>query len=133
MSFISILLAVDGFDPTELAFKSASDLAQQLITLSTSILALTITFTKDILKNPSQKSIASIKIAWLVYLLSIIFGIWTLMAVTGTLAPINHQDCNPKLQIMGNIRFPAALQIISFIIGTALIIWYGFSSLRKEM
>lgn len=112
----------------ELAFKSASDLAEQLITLSTSILALTITFSKDVLKEVQNKFIRNLKISWLCYLFCIILGIWTLMAITGTMAAINQQ----QIFIDFNVRIPAALQIISFITGTIFVIRYGVMSLNKR-
>lgn len=65
-------------------FNSASELATQLITLATGILALSITFVKDVVKNGSVVK-WPLKTAWFIYLLSIVLGMWVLMAVTGSI------------------------------------------------
>lgn len=110
----------------------ARDLAQQLITLSTGILALTITFTKDILNNASGSPTRLLKLSWIVYLISICFGIWTMMALTGTLAPLASSGIQPSLAINLNVRLPAALQVLSFLGGIILIIIFGAMSLRRR-
>lgn len=113
----------------KLAFEFASDLSKQLITLSTAILALTITFTKDIL-GVKGKPIHLLLISWIFYLVSIFFGIWSLMALTGTLVPVDNADSNEVTELGFNVRLPAALQILTFILSTALIIRYGWISLK---
>jgi hypothetical protein len=117
-------------DQTKLAFEFASELSKQLITLSTGILALTITFTKDIV-GVAGKPIRLLLFSWVLYLVSIFFGIWSLMALTGSLAPLEIID--PKLEpaIDFNVRLPSSLQVITFIFSTALIIWFGWVSLKK--
>lgn len=66
------------------AFDFAADLTKQPITLATGTIALTITFSKDFL----QKTPASARLwalwAWGVLLASVVFGIWTMMALTGS-------------------------------------------------
>ncbi len=120
-------------DQLRLAFEFASDLAKQLITLATGVLALSITFVKEILQrqslldNPGR--LRTLGAAWIMMFLSIFFGIWTLSALTGSLAPISGSTA-PSLE--GNSRFPAGGQVISFLLGIGLLIWFGISSLRKR-
>ena len=116
-------------DQIKLAFTFASDLSKQLITLSTGILVLTITFTKDIVRQISAKSACALAAAWIFYFMSIICGIWSLMALTGTLAPMEKTFAGLKLE--ENIRIPSALQIITFLLATILIIIYGSISLVR--
>lgn len=111
----------------ELAFKFASDLSKQLITLSTGILALTITFTKDLLGRVPRKKVWTLKFSWIAYLSSIFCGIWHLMALTGTLVQITPS--NDPLSIGWNARLPASLQILTFLFATVLIMYYGVVSL----
>ncbi len=59
----------------KLAFTFASDLSKQLITLSTGILALTVTFTKDIVRRISAKGAWALAVAWIFYFISIICNI----------------------------------------------------------
>ena len=88
MPAVAILLREESMDePVQKAFDFASDSTKQLITLSTAILALTITFNKDVLQSVSSSSINTLISAWIVYLVSIFFGVLTLLALTGTLDP----------------------------------------------
>ena len=121
-----------SFEIAKLVVSSAQALAQQLITLSTVILALTITFTKDIVRSAPQSPMWLLQLAWADYLLCIIFGIWAMSALTGTLAPTPSSGIAPSLTIGSNVRLPAGLQVITFIVGIILIIIYGAISLRKQ-
>jgi hypothetical protein len=119
-------------DPVQTGFQFASDLAKQLITLSTGILALSITFTKDIVKTLPDRAVRRLKTAWILLLLSILFGIWTMMALTGTLMPIQPSDTRAPLNFGLNVRAPAAAQILAFLGGVVFIISYGGISLRER-
>jgi len=136
----------------QMAFEFAADLAKQLITLSTGILALTITFTKDLLKRVPAGKLWTLKAAWVGYFLTIVFGILSLMALTGILAPkdgcpecklvtektaenaekkILHDPNNVKcLEIAKSARNSSKAQIISFLAATILVIAYGITTLK---
>jgi hypothetical protein len=121
-----------SFEIAKLGIASAQALAQQLITLSTGILALTITFTKDTLKAAPRSRTWPLYFAWVSYLLCICFGVWALSTITGTLAPLPSSGVPPSLTIDSNIRLPAGLQVIAFIIGIILIVIFGAISFRKQ-
>lgn len=72
---------------TKKSFDFASDSTKQLLTLSTGILALTITFGKDVYQGVPAASKDLLMQAWIGYLASILFGILTLFALTSTLEP----------------------------------------------
>ena len=74
-------------DQTKLAFDFARDTTKQLITLSTAIIAFTVTFGKDFLGKPDNFGRTLVVISWVGFLASVIFGVWTLLALTGTLEP----------------------------------------------
>ena len=61
--------------------------------------------------------------SWVLLLLSVIAGVWTLLALTGSLA----QTSAPTAQsIFGlNVRIPAILQILLFLGGLILTVWFG--------
>jgi hypothetical protein len=128
--FLSLLLRGVKMDPVETGFKFAYDLAKELITLATGILALSITFTKDILKS-LPKATWLLKSAWMAYLLSILFGICTMMALTGRLMPTTPLPPGEQSTFGASVRVFAGLQIIAFLTGTILIIGYGANSLNK--
>ena len=112
-------------------YKAGNELVKQLITLASGILALSITFTKDVLKA-IPKSTILLKLSWLVYLLSIIFGVWAMMAFTGMIfeAAIKGVTDSVKEDWYGSSVIPLLAQIGSFIIATALLIAFGFKSLK---
>jgi hypothetical protein len=109
-------------------FDFASETTKQVMGLSTGIIALTITFSKDFVHEVPPKAINFLVWAWLAYLLSIVFGIMTLMALTGTLQPKSERGERPSLWGK-NVTRPAGLQIFSFLIGLVLTICFGISSL----
>ena len=87
---MAVLLTVDP--RVDKAFEFAKDSTKQLITLSTGIVALTITFAKDILGGVPAGPRRLLFAAWVVYLISIICGRWTLLALTGSLEPKKNGD-----------------------------------------
>ena len=117
-----------GSDSAMDAVTSASDLSKQLITLSSGIVALTITFTKDVVHD-SKRARRLISIAWIGYFASILCGIWELMAITGSLEPV--AGLHPEASIRGsNVVIPSMAQILTFAVSTLLIIAFGIHSLR---
>lgn len=108
------------------AFDLAAEVHKQLITLATAIITITISFSKDVFGG-GQNPIALVKIAWVLYLASILFGIMSLMAITGTLDEDRRlRDGGfPSLKD-GSIRRLARIHVISFLLATLFIISYGF-------
>jgi hypothetical protein len=107
-------------DPRVKAFDFASDLCKQLITLATGILAVTITFSKDLVGPASSTAKDVLSIAWGVYLLSIVAGIGTLMSLTGTLG----KSAQPSIY-SGKATAFAKCQITLFLVGVGLTILFG--------
>src|ERR1039458_2916871 len=92
------------------AFDFAADLTKQPITLATGTIALTITFSKDFLqKTPARARLWALG-AWGVLLASVVFGIWTMMALTGSLGAglVHNQegelDSNGPVLRVENVR-----------------------------
>jgi hypothetical protein len=107
------------------AFDFAADLAKQLITLATAIITITITFAKDFLPSAATPQIKGwAMFAWYAFLLSIVCGVWTLMALTGTL---DQRSGRPSpVSIRGtNVVIPASLQIVFFLAGLLLTILFA--------
>lgn len=110
-------------DQTKAFFSFAKDFATQLITLATGILAITISLTKDVLNGVPAKSGHFLRWSWVILLLSILFGVWSLSAMTGSLKPTSP----PKPVPTENIVLPAMLQVLAFMLGMVLLIRYGWS------
>jgi hypothetical protein len=116
-----------------LAFQFAKEIATQLITLSTGFLALTITFTKDLLQVLPGPSRGWLMWAWLLHMAAIVFGVMSLMGLTGTLMPVVADGKTLEALTFGsNVRWPAIAQIVCFAFGTAAIVVYAVASLRKR-
>jgi len=110
----------------EKAFDFALDATKQLITLATAVIALTITFLTDVAKDAPAGTAVWLQIAWILYLVSIAFGIFTVAALTGALANLDAEE--PPSINAGNIRFLAGAQVLSFFVGIALTMVFGFKA-----
>lgn len=114
------------------AFDFAAQLVEQLITLATGIIALTITFATGLGKNSPRSAVHALLGAWCAFLLSIIFGIWALMALTGQVDAATVSGSVITIYT-SNIRIPTGLQILSFLAGVGLAIWYGALALHGSV
>lgn len=110
-------------DQTKTAFASASDTSKQLITLATGVLALEITFAKDIVGRLDETARWLIGGSWVLLVVSIVAGVWTLLALTGSLAQATAPT--PQSIFGGNVKRPAIAQILLFLGGMALTVWFG--------
>lgn len=105
-------------------FKSANDLTIQLITLATGVLALSITFMREAFK--ADRPTWALKCSWVMLLLSVCFGIWTMMAITGSLFQITqHPEQFKNASYGSNIYVPSAIQILTFVTGIISLIIYS--------
>ena len=121
--------AAQGLDDiTTKAFDFAQDVTKQVLTLATGIIALTITFFKNFANHAPHTAEILMGWSWVAYLASVVFGLFTLMALTGTLQPV--RPGNIKLSIQGvNIRLPALVQLACFFIALVLSVWAGIRTL----
>ena len=107
----------------KLSFDFARDTTKQLITLSTVIIAFTVTFSKDFLGTTDDFGRTLVVISWVNFMVSVIFGVWTLLAFTGTLEPKSEEV---EASIRGkNVTIPSLLQILSFLLGLGFTVWFG--------
>lgn len=129
------------------AFDFAADVTKQLITLSTAIITITITFSKDIISFSDTSAKDYLLWAWMLYIATVVFGILTLMALTGSLQPMKKQASNSNNEDSanvvkeaeeecsinaGNIRVLSIVQIVCFISALVLTIIYGYTSLSNN-
>jgi hypothetical protein len=109
-------------DQVKAAFEAARESTKQLITLSTGVLTLEITFVQKM-----GKTCWLLPLSWGCLLLSVACGVWTLLALTGTLAPM---DNSTPVSIRGlNVTIPSIIQIILFILGLSFTVAFGFVAL----
>lgn len=120
-------------DPrTEKAFDFASETTKQLITLATGVLALTITFAKDVIGSVSAVGLWLLGISWGLYIFSLIAGIMTLQCLTGELgrlpAGAAATGSPPSIYTKG-VKTVAVSQCALFIAATVLIVVFAIVSL----
>ena len=80
----------------------ASQTVQLLLSLSTAVLAFSITFSKEIAPSSPLSVRRYLATAWLFYFISIPFGIVTMMAFTGLLTEIDMmflKATNPNITV----------------------------------
>lgn len=120
--------------------KAALDASKQIITLSTGLIALTLTFLEKLVPavNGVRVVPAPLKIAWISYGVAVAFALWTVLAITGSLNALDRQAKNLPLNDAQraatenladgpNVRVPAMLMLAAFALGLALTIASGFS------
>ena len=104
----------------EKAFDFAQESTKQILTLSTAILALTITFQKDIVGPAAADHRWALTVAWISFLGSIVFGLATLLNLSGNL----EKSDDPSIYHSSIILF-AILQVLTFAVGMLFTLWYG--------
>jgi len=114
-------------EQTKFAFEFARDTVRQFITLATGIIALTITFSKDFIGSVPEDIRAFALISWVLFLVSILFGLWALMALTGTLGMKVEESTELSIR-KRNVTIPAAFQIPSFFLGLVFVIVFGIKA-----
>lgn len=112
-------------DAIKQSFDFAADGVRQLITLATGILAVMITFSKDIIGPVTSRTLRLLFGSWVLYLLSMVVGVLALGAMTGTLA----QDDKPSVYAT-NILILTSAQWALFLLGTGILILYAAIALK---
>ena len=108
----------------KLAFASVSDLTKQLITLGTGVLTLEVGFAKVFF----EKAVArhwQVQVSWVALMVSVAAGVWVLMALAGQLA--KSEDVAAGDLYGSNIRIPALVQVLAFLIGMVFTAWFGLA------
>lgn len=110
-------------DHNEKSFDFALSTTRQVVSLSTGFLALTITFLNG--SEPAVEGTARCILitSWILFLFSIIFGVATMMAMTGNLGK-SDSDNNPSIYDSNVIIF-AIFEMLSFIISVVLAVAFG--------
>lgn len=113
-------MAVD--DQAKLSFGAVTELTKQLITLGTGVLTLEVAFAKAFVEKQITQH-WQIQASWVLLLVSLVAGVWVLMAVAGSLA----KGTGPAAADIynANVRGPAFLQVLTFVAGMGFTVWFG--------
>jgi hypothetical protein len=109
------------------SLKAANGLASQVISVAAGLLAFTVTFAEKF--TPPGKPLAlptSLKISWVCFVVTIVIGFWTLLAVMGSLEDIDRggTETNKK---RSNIKIPASLMFLFFLAGVGFLMIIGLT------
>ncbi|HYR08420.1 MAG TPA: hypothetical protein VEQ60_11645 [Longimicrobium sp.] len=125
---------LDDVERVKLGFELVRDLSSELITLATGVIALSVTFARELFQGIPERGRLAVKVAWVLCLVSVIFGVLQMMAITGALVPPDGRfgvlDTVPE-----NARLFGGIQIVTFMLGLLAIIvfaWRGLGRLGTE-
>jgi hypothetical protein len=111
---------------TTVAVNQVADLSKQLLTLATGTIAITISLGKDLFQSASPSALKLLRRGWLYMLTSVLAGIWTLMALAGSIVATTADHKHKIFEL--NVRIPSCIQILLFLYGSLLIIRYASSA-----
>lgn len=112
----------------KMAIEQYSGIVKQLITLSTALIVLPITFSKELLDDTYTSNNIIIFLSWTINLLSIVAGIFALSALVSELEPKNQKGTHIPSIRKKSISTYAMIQIILFLIAVVLTIIFGVIS-----
>ena len=110
-----------NFEAMKLAIGLAKDLSVQLLTLSSALIGLTVVLSKDIMRTHTKREMLLVFAVLGAFLCSIACGLYALMRLTGSLAPVGM----PAKLTLDAARGGATWQIIAFGVATLLFTVYG--------
>lgn len=111
-------------DRLKKSFDFAQDAIKQQITLATVILTFTITFLKDIATDAGEPARIAMTVAWVLLVVSAVFGLLALLVMTGTLATAS---LDPSIN-RRETRILALLQLGAFAIALIAILVFAVLS-----
>ena len=106
------------------AFDTVTEITKQVLTLATAIIALTITFVKDFATHASAGAKDTLAWGWGFYVLSILFGLLTLMASAGNQQRGTGRGVEPTIN-SSNLRWMGGIQLTAFFVAIVLTVIAG--------
>lgn len=105
--------------------KMAADTTKQVIILASALLVFTVTFAKEFQTLGTGPVPTPLKIAWLLFIVTVVAAVWTLMAITGSL---QAATASTTADAFGkNIRIPAFMMVAAFIAAIIFMVLAGWS------
>ncbi len=114
---------------TPSSFEFAKETVTQLITLATAVIGVSVTFAKEVQSGVTAADRKWLFLSWIALLVSVFFGVRTLMALTGSLAT---GAVAPNTIYELNIRIPCILQVVFFVVGIAMLIGHAMKGSRAR-
>jgi hypothetical protein len=108
----------------------ATELVKQIITLSTGMIAITVTFLKDVVGTKHVRrgwAMLLLQFAWIGFLAAIIFGLLTLGAIIG-----DWSSPTPLGVYQSSARYFALMQWLAFLWGVCGVLSFGWITLNAR-
>jgi len=113
------------------SYKLAAETAKVMITASTGIIGLSVTFSKDsIASSKSRWAPRLMAASWVAYLLAIISGVALLENIAGHMHEDYLAQSVPKAIYGPSILLVGKVHVLSFLLGTLLVVLSGGLALR---
>jgi hypothetical protein len=113
------------FDPQFAAGVTlAVEISKQLITVAAALIAVCVTFGKNVARRVSRRDLRVLYAASIAYFSTIVFAVWHLSTLTGALLPASGGD---SLRVASS-RPPAMLQLLAFVLANFLLVRFGFAA-----
>lgn len=115
-------------DYQDKAFDFALSTTKQVVSLSTGFLVLSITFLDTIVSDVGEEAQLILQFSWGFFLISIITGVITMMAMTGNLGKVKYGGSLSVYE--GSFNKFAIIEMTSFLIGVLLVVVFGVIALQ---
>lgn len=113
----------------EITFEAARDTTNRIITLSSSMILVMVTFSKDFIASAEFLVRILASAAWIAFGLSTLCGVYTLLALTGEIALEDRNNNSRPSVWRDDIRVVAGGQILLFGAGLLLSVVFAVKAI----
>lgn len=117
--------SADMGDATEQAFSFAQDTSKQVLALATGAITITIALLGEIKKAAPAATYSLLHWAWILDGLAVLFGVLTLMTLTGQLG---RSEAKADSIYALNVRIFYAAEFVMFVAGLGFTVAFGISA-----
>lgn len=119
----------------------ARDTSTQLLSLAAVIIAASVTISQDIFRSDDRRAQRALVIAWGLFLLSVLAGVFALLSMTGNLAiaaggRVGVVADEPFYMLLSpyepKIRLFTTLQLLSFVAASGMLVRFGVLKIRGK-
>lgn len=119
-------------EETKKSFDFAADLVKQILTLSTGVITITVAAARFVFVDASSQGMDYMFCAWILFSISIVFGILGLMSLTGNLVrPGTQEDgvtaAEPDIY-NGVSTLLIGIHLIAFFFGILLVVAFAYTA-----
>lgn len=104
------------------AFDYVQDVTKQVLTLATAVVTITLTFLKDLAQDAPPDARTLLYIGWVLFGLSILAGVATLLNLTGHVEKAEEQA---RGIYASGIRIFSSLQLAFFVLAIGCTVYFG--------